>query len=198
MALFPRRSTGIALPPRDAPFGSPEGVALYAQRCLEALQLRGWQFAYDRAVRRLGCCRPAQRRISLSRAFTLYYLPRDEALIERTLRHELAHALAWERRRSRGHGRVWQSYCAALGIPGERATSVCEDFAPASAPRKVRYLLCHRLTGEVFRSYTRAPRRSAAAWSRCYIPHRRAETLGFLELRAVPPEPPLDREPPSA
>ncbi|MGN0835960.1 MAG: SprT-like domain-containing protein [Akkermansia sp.] len=185
MALFSRRSSGLTLPPRDAPFGSPEGVALYAQRCLEALELRGWQFAYDRAVRRLGCCRPAQRRISLSRAFTLHFLERDEALIKRTLRHELAHALAWERRHSRGHGRVWQSYCAALGIPDERATTACEDFAPPAARRRVRYVLCHRLTGEVFRSYTRAPRRSAAAWSRCYIPHRRAETLGFLELRPV-------------
>lgn len=45
--------------------------------------------------------------------------------VERTLRHELAHLVAFERARSTkidAHGLEWQQACADLGIPGETAT----------------------------------------------------------------------------
>jgi SprT protein len=44
--------------------------------------------------------------------------------IWRTLKHELAHLVAYERcgrRRIEPHGREWQAACAELGIPGELA-----------------------------------------------------------------------------
>ncbi len=44
--------------------------------------------------------------------------------VDRTLRHELAHLIAYHRagkRRIEPHGREWRDACAALGIPGERA-----------------------------------------------------------------------------
>jgi predicted SprT family Zn-dependent metalloprotease len=43
---------------------------------------------------------------------------------ERTLKHELAHLIAYERagrRRIAPHGAEWMLACAELGIPGERA-----------------------------------------------------------------------------
>lgn len=45
------------------------------------------------------------------------------AEIDRTLRHELAHLLAYARARRRilPHGREWRKACCDLGIPGERA-----------------------------------------------------------------------------
>ena len=45
------------------------------------------------------------------------------AEIDRTLRHELAHLLAYcrSRRRILPHGREWRKACCDLGIPGERA-----------------------------------------------------------------------------
>ena len=45
--------------------------------------------------------------------------------VTRTLLHELAHLVAYERsgrRRIEAHGREWQQACADLGIPGEKAT----------------------------------------------------------------------------
>ena len=55
--------------------------------------------------------------------------PRLQAIsakeVDRTLRHELAHLLAWHRtrnRRIRAHGEEWQLACKELGIPGEKAT----------------------------------------------------------------------------
>lgn len=51
----------------------------------------------------------------------LHDCPQDE--IWRTLAHELAHLVAYERsplRKIPPHGREWQLACADLGIPGER------------------------------------------------------------------------------
>ena len=106
--------------------------------------------------------------------------------MRRTLLHELAHALAWERRRSRGHGIVWRHYCAALGIPDERATTRCEDFAPARPPRPARYALVRDTTGEVYRTYVSRPRRHPSRLKHCYIPGKKEETLGHLVIRTLP------------
>ena len=46
-----------------------------------------------------------------------------EGQVERTLKHELAHLIAYRRggRRIEPHGAEWRQACADLGIPGERA-----------------------------------------------------------------------------
>lgn len=47
-----------------------------------------------------------------------------EGQVERTLKHELAHLIAYHRsgrRRIEPHGREWRQACADLGIPGEKA-----------------------------------------------------------------------------
>lgn len=47
-----------------------------------------------------------------------------EGQVERTMRHELAHLVAYHRagrRRIEPHGPEWQQACADLGIPGENA-----------------------------------------------------------------------------
>lgn len=49
----------------------------------------------------------------------------SEAEVERTVLHELAHLIAYERhpyRRIKGHGREWRRACIDLGIPNESAT----------------------------------------------------------------------------
>lgn len=171
--------------PEQKNFRTAEDIESYAVRCFALLHLGDWSFGFDRAVRRLGCCRMQEKRITLSRHFVAAYLARgDSAQIHRTLRHELAHALAWVHHRAHGHGAVWHRYCAALGIPEERAATKCADFAPADRkPRSVKWVLCHERTGEVFKEYTRAPRHRAAYYRRCYIPGRKAETLGQLVIR---------------
>ena len=49
----------------------------------------------------------------------------SDAEVKRTVLHELAHLVAYERnphRSIKSHGREWQCACADLGIPDERAT----------------------------------------------------------------------------
>ncbi len=174
----------LSLPPAT-PWHHPDEVEAYARACLAQLGLVGWEFRWDRAVKRMGCCWPLRRRISLSRYYAAACLAGDAEPLRRTLLHELAHALAWTQQRVTGHGAAWRYWCAELGIEGERATSRVADFTPPHLRRAPRYVLCHEQTGEIFRTYGRKPRRSARMLRRCYIPGRREETLGKLVIREV-------------
>jgi hypothetical protein len=176
------RSEPYTLPPCGE-WQCAEDVAAWASACLVALLPPGWSFGWDRAVRRLGCCQFARRRITLSRYFVAAYLVKDAELVRRTVLHELAHALTMEHHRTTGHGRLWQYYCGLLGIAGERASCRCDDFAPSGRKRPIRYVLCHRETGEVFRRYRARPCMSTRRLAQCYIRGRREETFGMLIVR---------------
>ncbi len=187
------RACAGLLPDAQLPWSQPEQVAQQAQLYLDRLGLSAWHFAWDRALRRLGSCDGSRRRITLSSAFVAHYLAQPaeaQQLIDRVLRHELAHALACEHHRARGHGAVWKHYCAELGIAGERACTRCDDFVQShptkqsvrARGRAPRYALIVRGTGEVIRHYVNRPRRSAEQWASCYVPGRREETLGKLML----------------
>lgn len=172
--------------PEKKVWHTPEDVEAYAYRCMETVGLAGWSFSWDRAARRLGCCKAQQRLISLSCHFLRHYLDRDQLLIRRIILHELAHALAWVHCGVGGHGEAWRSFCSLLGIAGEKSRCRCDDFAPASIrDRKPRYVLCHRETGEVFHRYKSRPRLSPRRLATAYIPGRKGETLGKLCIREL-------------
>ena len=86
-----------------------------------SLTARGWTFGFDRARRRLGVCRPATKRITLS-AHLSCTLP--DAEVEDTVRHEIAHALDHElhpnRRGRRAHDRTWKALARRCGATPER------------------------------------------------------------------------------
>ena len=172
----------ITLPPA-LQWYNEEDVESYARLCMHVCGLLDWDFAWDRSVCRLGCCKMTRRIISLSRHFVAAYLERDQDLIRRTILHELAHAMAWVHNKERNHGAAWRAWCAALGIPGERASCNCEPFEPADHRRRqVRYVLCHAETGEIYRHYQRRPQISEQKLKRCYIPGQKASTLGKLRI----------------
>lgn len=179
--------------PQAGEWRSAEDVAAYARACMQACGLVGWGFEWDRAVRRLGCCKMSQCSISLSRHFVAAYLGREPEFIRRTVLHELAHALAWLHHRERGHGAAWRLWCGALGIPGEKSACKCEDFAPAHYKRRpAQYALCHAETGEIYRYYTRRPSISPRKLKFCYIPGKKVATLGKLCVVSLPKQANLD------
>ncbi len=180
------------LPELAEPLSDAAAITHYAQSCLHALGLCDWTFCWDKAKRRLGCCRPDKKAISLSEHFVRYYLEQGEpSLIQRVILHEIAHALAAVHHRARGHGIVWKHYCAELGIAGEKASTRCDDFvrdvAVGSKKKQAKYALVIGDTGELVRHYYVKPRRSAAQWKNCYLPGRKSETLGKLKLIEIAP-----------
>lgn len=83
----------------------------------EPLQARGWTVGVDHARRRLGACHVAKKRITVS-AHLMPSLPPDE--VEDTLRHEIAHAIDWERRGTTNHDRTWRAVAVSCGARPER------------------------------------------------------------------------------
>lgn len=81
---------------------------------------RGWSFRFNHRKRALGLCRYETRQIELS---TLFVTLNDEAAVQDTLLHEIAHAQAG---RDAGHGRAWINACLRLGARPDRlcATAV--------------------------------------------------------------------------
>ena len=179
---IPQEDPMLLLLPQPKEWKSLQDVADYARACIEVCGPPGWDVVWDRAVKRLGCCMFNRRVLSFSRFFVQTYLDKDQELIRRTVLHELAHALAWEKYRERGHGPAWHRACCALGIADERSVCKCDDFAPPERQKKPTYALCHAITGEVYRYYYRKPNYSAYRLRLSYIPGQRAQTLGKLKL----------------
>ena len=83
----------------------------------EGLRARGWTFGYDRARRRLGACHGSKKRITLS-SHLAPQLPAED--VEDTIRHEIAHAIDWERRGRSAHDATWRALARACGARPER------------------------------------------------------------------------------
>ena len=80
-------------------------------------ELASWTFRFDNGQRRLGVCRPKQKQIGLSRSYVS--LNTDELILD-TIRHEIAHALDWERNKKAWHGWTWRAICREIGARPER------------------------------------------------------------------------------
>lgn len=76
--------------------------------------LQDWQLVVDRAKRRAGVCRSADRTIGLSGPLTELHSPEQ---VRDTVLHEIAHALAGPRA---GHGPRWREIAASIGAVPER------------------------------------------------------------------------------
>ena len=68
-----------------------------------------WEFRWDRATSRFGCCHHNLKRVTLSKALTELN-PWDE--VKDTLLHEIAHALVGKKH---GHDAVWKAKCREIG-----------------------------------------------------------------------------------
>ena len=81
------------------------------------LHLLGWRFRYDRAIRRMGCCRHRRREITLSAPLVRVQPEDSDSLIRNVALHEIAHALVGH---GAGHGAIWRRQAVAIGCDGQR------------------------------------------------------------------------------
>ena len=98
--------------------GRRERIAARAASLLAQHRLGGWSFAFDGAKRRGGACHFGRRQITMAAGFAA---TADEAEIEDTLLHEIAHALVgrWHQ-----HDAVWQAKAREIGCSARRCHDV--------------------------------------------------------------------------
>ncbi len=159
----------------------------------ESLAARGWTFGFDRARKRLGVCRSASKRITLSRHLT-QALPDSE--VEDTIRHEIAHAIDWEQRGFSNHDAAWKRVAARCGarpqrcfggdLPRDEASPYVGSCPSCSSQtpiyrQPVRALWCAACTQARRPSYLRVTRRgdSLVVWPGGAVPGAYGGTAGF-------------------
>ncbi|MCF7845632.1 MAG: SprT-like domain-containing protein [Candidatus Peribacteraceae bacterium] len=109
-------------------------TATLARQLLGHYGLSGWNFRFDRARRRFGCCNFATKTISLSKVLAELNSP---AKVRDTLLHEIAHALVGPRH---NHDSIWKDKIAEIGgkpkarfretevvIPKSKFAAVCPN-----------------------------------------------------------------------
>jgi predicted SprT family Zn-dependent metalloprotease len=133
-------------------------VVARAQALLARHGLADWGFAFDRAKRRRGACHFVRRQITMAAGFAA---TAEEAEIEDTLLHEIAHALVGRRHH---HDAVWQAKAREIGCSARRCHSVSFSEPALTARcingcfavgrhRSRRNMRCRRCGGTV--TYTR-------------------------------------------
>ena len=121
------------MPPADALTLARRLLADLGRQFDVPLVERGWTVGLDRARRRLGACHPAKRRITLSASLSAA-LP--DAVVEDTIRHEIAHAIDFERRGRSPHDATWRRIAVACGATPDRCYAAdlpTDDSAPYAA-----------------------------------------------------------------
>lgn len=119
-----------------------------ARELLDQYGLQDWRFKIDtRPKMRLGQCRYTKREIAVS-AWVFRLRPDD---VEDTLRHELAHALAWTRDGASGHGWRWKKWCRTVGANPNRLAE------PGAAPERKYTLTCAKCGDVVGQRHRASP-----------------------------------------
>jgi predicted SprT family Zn-dependent metalloprotease len=99
-----------------------DDAAALARRLMDEHGLSAWQFRFDRARRRFGCCWRTRKLITLSKPLTEL---NGAAEVGDTILHEIAHAIA-----PGGHGPAWRRICIQIGAKPRR----CFNSAMVNLP----------------------------------------------------------------
>jgi predicted SprT family Zn-dependent metalloprotease len=100
-------------------------------------ELDGWHFAFDRSIRRFGCCDYTHHKITLSRSLTEM---NDEDEVRDTILHEIAHALVGH---DHAHDMVWRQKAREVGCRAQR----CYSYGVKVPPKKfIGTCPCGRIT----------------------------------------------------
>ena len=158
--------------PSYAPGVDPDAARALARELMDRHGLDAWSFRFDRARRRLGCCRYDSRTITLSRH--LVQLNPVE-VVRDTILHEIAHALTPGAK----HGPAWRARAVALGA----APRACVSADAVTLPPAPYVLVCNVCGARIAR-YRRPRRRYVCR--RCWQRHVTGGGPRPEPLRVVP------------
>ena len=163
----------INVPPeRDVSADAKKVLDLFNKLNREYLDSE-YTFRWDKCKARFGVCRYKKKEISLSGP--LFHLHPVEQMLN-TVKHEVAHACDYKYNgKSSMHGKPWKEWAIKLGAVPKACTKT------NIVDKTGRWLLRNVETGEVYRSYTRQPKR-VGQLGNSYIAGKKKETMGKLEV----------------
>ena len=135
----------------------PEAARALARDLMDRHGLHDWSFRFDRARRRLGCCRYGDRTITLSRHLVRL---NPVEVVRDTILHEIAHAQTPGAK----HGPAWRAQALALGA----APRACASADAVTLPPAPYALVCDACGTRIAR-YRRPRRRYVCR--RCWQRH---------------------------
>jgi len=122
----------------------------------------------------LGVCKFGKKEIHISKHF--FGSPIE--IMKDTLRHEIAHALAWKYDKNMSHDTVWKKWAVKLGANPKSCTK-----AGVPDTSKASYALRHKDTKEVYQYFYKKPaQRRFATVKYTHIRGKKAHTFGKLEI----------------
>lgn len=171
-------------------------VAMATQIAREVgLDLFKWEIGVHGGTRSLGQCviqyqgwanKVTRAAIHISRN-VIRRLDVADPRINEIVRHEIAHALAFDETGRLAHCKTWAAWCDRLGIPANRSISASDLTCKVAVARKAKkeaigskWVLVFQ--DEVLRKYDRKPSSVAKNINTLYVTGRRTETIGKLRL----------------
>jgi predicted SprT family Zn-dependent metalloprotease len=132
-------------------------VATYLLR-QHGLYEQGWRFAWDRGLRRAGCCKHRLKQVTLSRHYVELNVADKLTDVLDTILHEIAHALT----PGHHHDAVWKAKCVEVGAEPKR----CYNSDKVVMPKGRFVANCPSCSRE-FRRHKRFKNHDRGAWSYC-------------------------------
>ncbi len=141
--------------------------------------LANWSVDFDKAKKRAGCCSFIEQKISLSKHFVKLNSIKE---IEATIKHEIAHAIAYIHFGHSGHGRIWKKVAIAIGDDGKR----CYDSTKVVMPTGKYIFECSSCHKEVH--YHKKPRVTRACGKCCREFNNGRFNIDFLLIPKINPQ----------
>ena len=101
--------------------------SIYARLLIDYPFLSEWKVGFDNAKRRAGICRISSKEISISRS---HIKNNPLEIIEDTILHEFAHAIAYELFAETGHGIKWKQIARDIGATPKAKGQFKVESAP--------------------------------------------------------------------
>jgi len=112
----------------------------------------------------LGRCNYTHKRIQLSTKYVNLNWDKHSDMVEDTIRHEIAHAIAYHLYGSIGHGHDWQSVAKQLGAMSKARSKNSSNIVSTRKKRNIIFE-CPNCDNQI--SFARTPKKSRACGSCC-------------------------------
>lgn len=163
---------------------TPKRVRLLAHGLLKqyGLDELGWRFQWSSHKRRFGQCDYRKKLIEVSEFMFRMTVPEQREDFLDTVKHEVAHALAYIKDGHCGHGKPWKKWAVKLGA-NPRATS---QIKFKDSLEGVKYVIIDTSNNDkIVQRYYRKPRQSVFRNIKHYTANDRPESLGKLKIKKV-------------